>query len=168
MNASPELATAERELAVARRSFNTAHRALDTTLSRLGAREGATDRLIHHADEYGVDHTVTVLSKTPQVFDFNDGIPDKDMPAVRSQLKAAYEAVHAVDLAMAKVENLLHKGNPNHAKGILVSGKAYVFDPKKELLHGRDSGETIKAEASHVKTEEDGGPARKREQDRDR
>lgn len=168
MNASPELATAERQLAVARRSFNTAHRALDTTLSRLGAREGATDRLIHHADEYGVDHTLAVLEKTPQVFEFKDGVPDKDIPALRLQLEAAYEAMHAVDLAMAKVENLIRTTNPSHKKAILISGKPYTFDAKKDELRDRDSGKTIKANAELVHTEEDGGPARKPEQDRDR
>lgn len=168
MNASPDLATAERELAMARRSFNTAHRALDTTLSRMGAREGATDRIIHYADEYGVEHTLTVLGKTPLVFEFNEGVPEKDMPSLRSQLEAAYDALHVSDLAMAKVETLLRKSNPAHAKGILIAGKTYVFDAKKDLLHSRESGDVVKAEATHVPTEEDGGPARKREQDRDR
>ena len=168
MNASPELATAERELATARRSFNTAHRALNTTLSRLGAREGATDRLIHHADEYGVDHTLTVLEKTPQVFEFKDGVPDKDMPALRSQLEAAYDAMHICDLAMAKVESHLRKNNPAHVKGILIAGKPYVFDAKNDLLQGRESGEIINADARRVQTEEDSGPTRKRDQDRDR
>ena len=168
MNASPELATAEGKLATALRSFNTAHRALDTTLSRLGAREGATDRLIHHADEYGVDHTLIVLGKTPQVFEFKDGVPDKEMPALRLQLEAAYEAMHAVDLANAKVENLISASNPSHKKAILIAGKAYTFDAKKDELSDRDSGATIKADAHRVHTEEDSGPARKREQDRDR
>lgn len=168
MNASPEIATAERELAVARRSFNTARRALDTTLSRLGAREGATDRLIHHADEYGVDHTLVVLAKTPDVFDFKEGVPDKVWPALRTQLDAAYKAMHVVDRAMAKVENLARKGNPSHNKTALIADKPYVFDAKKDTLRERDSGETVKAGASLIHTEEDGGPTRKREQDRDR
>lgn len=168
MNASPELATAERELAVARRSFNTAHRALDTTLWRIGAREGATDRLIHHSDEYGVDHTLAVLGKTPQVFDFNDRVPDKDMPALRSQLETAYDAMHAVDLAMAKVENLVRMTNPSHKKAILIAGKAYTFNAQKDELSAREGDQTIKADAQLVHTEEGGGSARKREQDRDR
>lgn len=168
MNASPELAAAERELATARRSFNTARRALDTTLSRLGARDGAADRLIYHADEYGVDHTLAVLAKTPDVFDFKEGVPEKEWPFIRTQLEAAYEAMHHADLAMANSENLARKGNPTRAKAILIGDRSYVFDPKKDLLSDRDSGETITAAGTHVHTEEDDGPTRKREEDRDR
>ena len=167
MNASLELATAERELAVARRSFNTARSALDTTLSGLGAREGAADRLIHHADEYGVDHTLGVLAKTPATFDFTEAVPDKELPAVRAQLEAAYDAMHTVDLAMAKVENLARKANPAHRKAILIADQPYVFDAKADTLRDRDSGENVKANARYIETES-GGPSAKREQERDR
>lgn len=167
MNASPELATAERKLAMARRSFNTAHRALDTTLSSLGAREGATDRLIHHADEYGVDHTLSVLAKTPAVFDFDDAVPEKEWPALRTQLEAAYDAVHAVDLALGEVETLIRKTNPSHAKSVFIAGRQFVFNSKNDTLQDRESGETIQAGARLIETE-DGGPSRKRDQDRDR
>lgn len=167
MNASPDRATAERELAVARKSFNTARRALDTTLSGLGAREGATDRLIHHADEYGVDHTLAVLAKTPATLDFKEAVAEKEWPAVRAQLQTAYDAMHAVDLAMAKVENLARKTNPSQGKAILIADRAYLFTPSTDTLQDRGNGQSVKAGARVIVTEE-GGPARKREQERDR
>lgn len=168
MNASSEFATAERELAMAQSSFNTARRALDTTLSMLGAREGTTDRIVHHADEYGVDHTLSVLNKTPDVFDLEENIPEKEKPAIHTQLQTAYETMHAVDLAMAKVENLARKTNPSREKAILIGSSLYVFNSKTDTLHNRDNGETVRADARTVGTEEDGGPQRKTEQDRDR
>lgn len=167
MNASSELATAERELATARRSFNTARRALETSLSQHGAREEAADRLVQHADEYGIDHTLQVLAENPTMFDFEERIPEKVWPALRVQLEAAYEGTHAVDLAMAKVENLARKGNPARAKAIFIADKLYVFDPKADTLLDRDSGETVKADARVIETEDD-GPSGKREQERDR
>ena len=167
MNASPERVAAERELAMARRSFNTARRALDTSLTRFGAREGATDRIIHHADEYGVDHTLAVLGKTPATFDFNGAVPEREWPAVRAELQAAYDAMHAVDLAMAKVENLARATNPSQGKAILIADRAYLFNPSADALQDRDSGQSVKAGARVIDTE-DGGPARKRKQDRNR
>ena len=167
MNASPNLATAEREFATARSSFNTARRALETNLSQHGAREGAADRLIHHADEYGIDHTLQVLAKNPTAFDFEESIPQREWPALRTLLETAYEATHAVDLAMAKIENLARKGNPARAKAVFIADKPYVFDPKADTLLDRDSGETVKADARVIETEDD-GPSGKREQERDR
>ncbi len=167
MNASLELTTAERELTVARRSFNTARRALETSLSQHGAREGAADRLIHHADEYGIDHTLQVLAKNPATFDFKESFPEKEWPALRAQLETAYEATHAVDLAMATVENLVRKDNSTRAKAILIADTPYVFDPKADTLQERDSGETVKADARVVETESN-GTSKKREQERDR
>lgn len=168
MSPSPELAKAERELAVARQSFNTARNDLNTILSRLGAREGATDRLIFHADEFGVDHTLLTLSKTPEVFNFKAGIPDTEWPAVRAHLEAAYDGVHQVDLAMAKVENLARKTDPSHTKAIVIADKTYLFDARTDTLSDRDTAEVIKADARVVYTEEDGGPQRKLDQERDR
>ncbi|HEX2842170.1 hypothetical protein [Hyphomicrobium sp.] len=167
MNASPELAAAERELATARKQFNTARRALEATLSQHGAREGAADRLIHHADEYGVDHTLAVLSKTPEVLDIKDVLPAASVAALRTPLQAAYEAMHRVDLAMAKVENFARKGDPSRAKAVLIADKSYVFNAKQDTLRNIDSGETVKA-GSRVVDGESSGPGKKREPERDR
>ncbi len=167
MIASPEFAAAERELATALTIFNSARGALDTSLTQLGAREGAADRLIHHADEYGIDHTVIVLAKTPNTFEFTTTVPSTALPAIQTQLEAAYDAMHRVDLAMANRENLVRKGKPTHAKAILIGDKPYIFDFKADTLRNRDSGETVKADAHLVDTDSD-GPSGKREQERDR
>lgn len=167
MNVSPDLATAERELAAARRSFNTAHRALDTTLSRLGAREGAADHLIYYADEYGIHHTFSVLSNTPATLDLDDVLSERALSDVQAQLIAAYHATHAQDRAMANVENLKRQSNSTHHKAILIGSRAYVFNATNDTLHDTDTGVTVKANARVVETES-GGPSQHREPERDR
>lgn len=167
MNASPELAAAERDLAAARKSFITARRALEATLSQYGAREGAADHLIHHADEYGVDHTLAVLNKLPATFGFGQPLTAVAMAAIRTPLLSAYEATHRVDLAMAKVEKLARKSDPTRAKAVLIGDKPYVFNAENDTLRNRDSGETIEAGA-RVVDGESSGPSAKRERERDR
>lgn len=166
MTASPDLATAEKELKAARSAFNTARKTLDATLSRYGAREGAVDHVIHHADAYGVDHTVNVIAKTPNILDLQAAIPQTALSPIRTQLKHAYEAMHRADLAMADRENLARTRNPSHGKAILIADREVLFDANANTLRDRNSGDVVKADAKRVNTEQ-GGPNGKRDKDRD-
>ena len=126
MQNSPELAKTERQLNTARVTFNVARMELGTILSGLKAREGASDRLIYHADEYGVEHTMKVLAKDPSSFELPGPLPASAMARIENNLARAYKANHDVDAAMAEHENLAAKVDPSRPKAILLDGKEVI------------------------------------------
>lgn len=165
MNTPPELTAAEQELNAARASFNIARLALNTTLSTVNAREGASDRIISHADEYGVDRTLSVLAKTPAVLDL-PAVPQPALASIGQQLEHAYDANHRLDRALAARENLLRKDNPAHAKAINIGGRDMVFDDANDSLHERGSDAVIPAHATRVDPKGDMDSKTDKDQDR--
>ncbi len=149
MNTTPELIAAEQKLNAALMTFNIARLALNTTLSGLHANEDAAARLISHADEHGVEHTLAVLEKNPASLDLP--APTRQaMASLRQQLQTGYEANHELDRALAVRENLLHAADPKHIKAINIGGQFLVFDPARDSLHERATGKTFAAEAVTV------------------
>lgn len=149
MNITPELTAAEQKLNAALMSFNIARLAINTTLSGAQARGGAVDRLISHADEYGVEHTLAVLDKDPASLNLPK-LTREAAGSLRQQLQTAYDANHALDRALGVRENLLRAADPKHMKAINVAGQFLVFDPVRDSLHERDTGKTFPAEAVTV------------------
>lgn len=140
MQNSPELANAERHLNTARVTFNVARMELGTILSGLKAREGASDRLIYHADEYGVEHTMKVLAKDPSSFELPGPLPASAMARIENNLARAYRANQDIDAAMANRETVAATGDPSHPKAVLFDGKELIPDPATGGLRDKASG----------------------------
>lgn len=142
MQNSPELAKAERQLNTARVTFNVARMELGTILSGLKAREGASDRLIYHADEYGVEHTMKVLAKDPSSFELPGPLPAGAMARIENNLARAYQANHDLDAAMAERETVAGKGDPTRPKAILFNDKEIVPGKSGDALD-RATGKVV-------------------------
>lgn len=146
MTSQRSIATIERDLTAARMTFNVARINLKGTLVKLAAREGAEDRLIASAEEYGVDHTLGQLAANPVLFDLG-AAPDKvALPAIRTALENAYEANFAADRLMAEQENLKRQANPAHHKAVLFAGR------ELELAASGDRGQFRDENAEKVFT----------------
>ncbi|WP_072373951.1 hypothetical protein [Hyphomicrobium sp. NDB2Meth4] len=163
MNPTAQLTAAERELNAALATFNIARLSLNTTLSGVGAREGASDRLISHTEEYGVDHTLSQLRKNPSTFDLSGPIPEGALAQLKNHLTRARDANEGVDLAMAKREKLATAADPSRPKALMVFGRQVFFDPDAGTAHDRDTGTVSPATFENVQTKE---PDRKRDRDR--
>lgn len=165
MSATPELTAAEQQLNAARASFNIARLALNTTLLSAKAREGACDRLINHADEYGVNHTISVLSKNPASLGL-PALPQPLLAGIATQLEAAYDANHRVDRSMATRENHLRQVDPTRPKAILIGDREILLDPDTDSLHDRATGATVPAGAKVIEPHGDMDSDGEKERDR--
>mgnify|MGYP007037751534 CR=1 FL=1 len=165
MSPSPELTAAEQELNAARASFHIARLALKTTLLSVRAREGASDRLINHADEYGVDHALSVLATNPASLDL-PSLSQTLLASISAQLQAAYDANHRVDRAMAARENLARLADPARAKAFIAGDREIVLDPATGSLHDRATGTTMPAHAKVIEPRGDMDSDSKKERDR--
>lgn len=167
MTASPSSSSADKELMDARKSFHIARAELDTTLKRNNGRDTAVDRLVYHADDYGLDLTLDKLTKAPATFDLDQPLSETALSAVCLQLRKTYDAMHRLDLAMAETEDIARKQNPDHVKAILIGGREYTFDPAANTLKDRNTGDIVRADYTFVASGS-GGKAKKLDRDRDR
>jgi hypothetical protein len=136
----------ERELNTARAAFNVARANLKTALHAWKPREGAVDGLIYKAEEYGVEHAVELLKTQPETLGFDGSSAYR--PDLTQLLTTAYEASHAVDLAMAAREDERAATNPKYVKAVLVADREVEVDVAAGTLYDRvartTSRETIR------------------------
>lgn len=165
MAASTPLDKAQQEFAEAQASFHIAYKALETTLATHGARDKAAEHLLHHADCYGVDHTMALLATSPDMFDLRGPFSSNALSAVSKDLQVAYDASHRMDLALASRETLAMKDNPSHHKAIQIAGRECIIDAAADKLIDRESGRASKANLTYVSGETAGKP---RDKERDR
>jgi len=139
----PQTRTAlEQRLNSARITFNLARASLKTTLGKWKPREGAVDRIIHYAEEFGIEHTLEQLVATPQLFDLGAQPSKADISDIRSGLYSAQAAHYLMDRAMAAREAMLTADNPTHVNAIIVGGREVELHPDKGLMRYRDNGQS--------------------------
>lgn len=165
MAASTARDKALKDFIEAQASFLIAYKALETTLTHHGARDKTAEHLLHHADGYGVDHTMAVLAKSPDMFEMRGPLSTTALSSVSKDLEAAYEASHRLDLALAAREEIAQKADPSHQKAVNILGREYTIDPASDTLIDRVSGRSSKASLTYV-TGDDGGKPRDKERNR--
>lgn len=156
----------EQDLNSARMSFNISRAALAASLQPCKAREGAEDRLISSAEEYGIDQVVQQLSDNAFLFDLTKAPSVPEIAKIRTALTSAYHATHRLDEAMAKREEALCKEDPSRTKGIILDGREAEIDTAKGIVRFRDNGETQPLQAERVEpAHTDGGHANENERE---
>jgi len=132
----------DREFDVHRRAFDTARRALAAELGVLTTAKEVEDLVISRAEEYGVDHTLEALAKSPRDFALDRAPSPDQMAMIKSVLTAAYEANAAMDRLLGERERQRNGGNFAGKSSVLqIFGREATFDPDKETLRYADTGE---------------------------
>lgn len=154
MSQPTELTLAERDLAGARLSFNVKRNDLQNLLERLNARDAYIDHLIYAAEQYGVNHAIETLVKTPGEFNIKRNLMQGEIISIKTQLQKTHDANHSVDAAMAKRENVLAKINPRHRKAINFYGQDVLIDSARNVLMFRDTRKEQKITLDRIKTDD--------------
>lgn len=154
MTHAQDMLALERELSGAKVSFNIARRALASALSGY-IRDAGEDRIIYHAEEYGLEPTLEAMRERHDVLGLREPVDLRDLEPVKKALEAAYNASHSLDDLMAKREGLLCHADPNRMKRFMVGDVEVVFDPEAGVLRDAADGRVIPVEMERIEPNED-------------
>lgn len=142
----------EQDLNSARIAYNISRASLATALRPCNPQDGAEDRLILRANEYGLDHVLRQLTDNASTFDLRRAPSARDLINITSALTSAYDANHKMDAAMAKREEALQKEDPSHIKAILIDGAEVEIDLDRGVIRYRGTGREESIRTEHVGT----------------
>lgn len=137
----------ERDLRNARQAFDLNRLVLSNKLVAFEARDGAEDRIINHADEFGVDHTIDTLKNSPEVLDLGRAATEREAEGFRLPLTKAQTQADLVSQYHAEKEDRLQAANPQHQRSVMVNNRPMIYDPEANKAHWQDTGEV--EEMSH-------------------
>lgn len=132
----------DRQFDAHRRAFDTARRALAAELGVLTTAKDVEDVVVSRAEEYGVEHTLEALAKSPKDLCLDRAPTSEQLAMIKPQLIAAYEANGAMDRLLGERERQRNGGNFAGKPTVLqIFGRKVTFDREKETLHYADTGE---------------------------
>ncbi|MBS0234828.1 MAG: hypothetical protein JSR99_15235 [Proteobacteria bacterium] len=132
----------DRQMITHRRAFDAAHRALSAELGVLTTTRDVADLVISRVEEFGVDHTLEALVKSPKEFLLDRAPSPDEMKMIGPQVSAAYEANAAMDRLLGEREKELSGGSFKNRPTLLqLFGREVTFDPDGQSIRYNDTGE---------------------------
>ncbi|WP_414463290.1 hypothetical protein [Hyphomicrobium sp. DY-1] len=141
MKQDRDLTAIERDLNRALIAFNMSRGVLSAKLSNFAAREGAEDRLINMADEYGPEHVLDVMRDNPALLELARAASPTEIEELRKSLTAAYASSHDVSKLNSEKQMKLREADPTLPKAVMVNGRPMVYDPERNVAYWMDTGE---------------------------
>lgn len=167
--ASTDAAKAQDAINAAQKNYEVSHAALAQALQSMNVDESIANKLIAHAEHYGLDHTKRLLMQNGGDTGLWEPIQGPQLTTTIEKLESTYQASLKLDEALADRNTMLKSNDPARYQVVMLGGREARYDPASEQFRDTLTQKTLRMEVvetadSSTKQQKN----KKRDKDRDR